>query len=370
MTPAGSRRGFAAPLALCMLAALAGLAAGAFHSIVQARRAADRSWREQQATALADRALGAAIHSWNVPAYDSLPVGGMHSVEHPGDSVERSGARSVVMRVTERLFWVATVGRAAVGTPVAAQRLQQLVVEVLRPAMPRVALTSRGDLRVGPEAEIQPEDRAPPGWADCPSPDTAVGPAVLLPDGGRVSGGGTPPIVATDPAAGDPSTYDRLGRVPVSALAERAQVEIAAGAILSPLPDLAGGCRSGVFALVGSWGEPLRSGGREACERYFPVVVARGDLVVTGGRGQGVLIVNGRLRIRGPFLFAGLILAKGGVELSDAGAEVYGAVLSADPAGVDWLGGALRRSSCALWRAGDAAARPYPVALRGWAEVH
>jgi hypothetical protein len=195
---------------------------------------------------------------------------------------------------------------------------------------------------------------------------------VLVPDGVPVTGvaGGAAPSSAADPAAGDPATYARLGRVAVDALAARAELVAPAGAILSPAPDLRRDCRFDGNAPGESWGEPLRTGASQPCERYYPVIVAGGDLVVTDGRGQGVLLVNGRLRIRGPFLFAGLILATGGIEVSGHDVRIYGAVLSGGPAGVEGLAGELRRSSCALLRAREAAARPYIVPRRGWAEVY
>jgi hypothetical protein len=357
-----------------MLAAVAGLAAGSFHSLVQARRAAHRSWREQQAAAVADRVIRAALESWDVARYDSLPVGGVRSIPVSADPPDAADARGVVMRVTEGLFWVTSAGRAAAGTSVEARRLHQVLVEALRPSMPRVALTSRGEVRVGADAEISGDEQLPPGWIDCPTPDASTRVAVLVPDGVRVTpaGGSGGPTAATDPAAGDPRTYDQLGRVSVAGLADRAQVMIPAGAILSPMPDLRRDCRpdGNGHLPAESWGEPLRTGGRSACERHLPVIVARGDLTVAGGRGQGVLIVNGLLRIRGPFLFAGLILATGGIEVTGPDVGVYGAVLSAASGGVDWLGGALRRSACALGKAREAAARAYVVPRRGWAEVY
>lgn len=374
MKRAGGRPGFAAPLALCMLAAVAGLAAGSFHSLVQARRAAHRSWREQQAAAVADRVIRTALEAWDVARYDSLRVGGVHSIPVAAGSADAAHAQGIVMRITKGLFWVTSVGRAAPGTAVEARRAVQLLVEVLGPSMPGVALTSRGVVRVGADAEISADDRPPPGWVDCPPPDTGSQAAVLVPEGVPVTrtGGGGGPTAATDPAAGDPRTYDRLGRVSVAQLADRAQVIIPGGAILSPTPDIRRDCRSdgNGHLPAESWGEPLRTGNSDACERYLPVIAAGGDLTVAGGRGQGVLIVNGLLRIRGPFLFAGLILATGGIEVTGPDVAIYGAVLSSGSGGVDWRGGALRRSTCALEKAREAAARPYVVPRRGWAEVY
>jgi hypothetical protein len=91
---------------------------------------------------------------------------------------------------------------------------------------------------------------------------------------------------------------------------------------------------------------------------------------VTSGRGQGILLVNGRLRIDGPFVYHGIVLARGGIETRGSDVTVYGAVLSADWRGVVWNAtGQVRRSTCAVARASEAAVRPYPVPHRAWAEL-
>jgi hypothetical protein len=140
---------------------------------------------------------------------------------------------------------------------------------------------------------------------------------------------------------------------------------------VSPRPDTVGRCEPGTAeASRESWGEPARTGQWPDCERFLPIVHAVGDLDVTSGRGQGVLLVNGRLRIHGPFVFYGVVIAGGGIEARGSDVTVYGAVLSADARGVVWDAvGQVRRSTCAAARALGAAARPYPVPRRQWVEL-
>jgi hypothetical protein len=235
---------------------------------------------------------------------------------------------------------------------VQAARVHSLLVETLEPTVgARAAITSRGAVLAGPDAVIDGADSRPPGWTDCPPPDTAAAPAVL--------------------ASSDTATYRALGRIKTDALAARADITIGPGAVLSPRPDLANGCdRAGAPASLQSWGEPLRTGQSLGCERFFPVVHAAGDLEVTSGRGQGVLVVGGQLRIHGPFVYYGIVIVSGRVEARGRDVIIYGAVLSADDRGVVWdAAGYVRRSTCAAARASAAAARPYPVPLRGWAEL-
>jgi hypothetical protein len=102
----------------------------------------------------------------------------------------------------------------------------------------------------------------------------------------------------------------------------------------------------------------------------FRVIFAAGDLTVTNQRWQGVLLVNGRLRIEGPFAFNGVVVARRGIEATGPDVTIYGAVLSAGPEGVSWrAAGELRRSTCAVARASRAAARPSGIPGRAWAEL-
>jgi hypothetical protein len=220
-----------------------------------------------------------------------------------------------------------------------------LLLEVRRPEVSAsAALTSRGDVLVGPDAAVVSEDSPPPGWLDCPPPDTGGGFSVVVPQGVAArTGDGLPiPDAVVGEAAGRPETYEQLGEVSTTELAARADVTFPPGAILSQERDSA----------------------------IARVVHGAGDLIVTGGGGQGVLLVHGRLSIRGPFHFAGVVIARRGIAASGADVRIYGAVLSAGPEGVTWHGsGVLRRSTCAVRRAIDAAARPFVVGRRGWAEL-
>jgi hypothetical protein len=340
MTAPRRRCGFAAALAVCLLAAVGIIAAASSYTVLEGRRAANRAMRQEEAATAADVGLFATLGLWTVQARESMPVG----------STDSSGA--YVTRLTNRLYWVTAVGKAAAGTSVEARRIHNLLLETRRPSVSsRAALTSAGAVVAAPDAIIAGADAHPPGWIDCPPADSTVGPGVLVSD--------------------DPATYQALGRVTTTALADRADITLAAGAIVSPAPDLVGDCvPSGSRVNTRSWGEPARTGRAPRCERFFPVVHAVGDLLVTSGRGQGVLLVDGRLRIDGPFAFYGVVVAARGIETHGADVTIYGAVLSADPGGVVWNApGELRRSTCAVARASDGATRPYPIPHRGWAEL-
>jgi hypothetical protein len=339
-----ARPGFAAPLALCMLAAVAALAAASFHAVVQGRRSATRFRGRELTASAADVGLASLLASWDVAGRDSLAIGGVDSSAPHGHG-QRAGTHTLVTRITSRLFWVEVAAQIGTGTSVEARTTHHLLLEVRRPdVFPSAALISRGDVLVGPDAAILFEDSPPPGWLDCPAPDSSGGYSVLVPQGvaARMHDGVPIPGAIAGEAAGRAETYEQPGEVSAAELAARADVTLAPGAILSQ--------------------------GRDSATAR--IVHGAGDLIVTSGAGQGVLLVDGLLSIRGPFRFAGVVIARGGIDASGHGVSIYGAVLSAGPEGVSWHGsGVLRRSTCAVRRAVDAAARPFVVGRRGWAEL-
>jgi hypothetical protein len=54
-----------------------------------------------------------------------------------------------------------------------------------------------------------------------------------------------------------------------------------------------------------------------------------GDLTLGGGIGQGILLVNGDLRVTGPFTFHGIMIVKGAVDIT-APTDVRGILAAAE----------------------------------------
>jgi hypothetical protein len=368
------RRGFAVAAALYMLAAIAGLTAASFYAAVEARRAANRFTRQEEAASTAEAGLRAVLETWDPTKRDSLAVGGIDSATSLLPWRGGAGVRAYVIRLTSSVYWIASPGEAAAGTSVEAKRTYNLLVEILRPRFPvRAALVSGGSVVAGGEVTMSGHDAAPPGWIDCLSPDTGAAPSIIVADGAAATfDDGRPiPKVEVDTAATAISSYRTFGRVAASGLADRATITVAPGAIVSPAPDTARDCQlTDPPQTIANWGDPTRTGTDGACESFFPVVHALGDLAVGRGRGQGVLLVSGNLHIEGPFLFNGVIVTAGRIDATGPDVRIYGVVASAGPKGVVWRAeGALQRSSCAVARAADAARRAYPLPLRAWSDL-
>ena len=369
MTALRERSGFALALAVCLLAAIASLAGAMFFAVREGQRTVTRLASQEEAAAAADTRLFAVLGAWNAPERDSLRVGATDS--SVAGLVDSGTVGQYVMRVTDDVYSVTAVSRSGVGTSAEARRRHSLLVRILRPTLGlRAAIVSRGDVVIAREAIPAGEDRAPPGWDACPTTDSTTASSILVAEGRTARDADGLPIadVQVDSLASAPSTYELLGQVSTAFLAERSDVALRAGSMVSPRP-VEDKCGPGID--IASWGEPSRTLGVPRCQGYFPVIHSTGDIVVTAGRGQGLLLVDGRLRIEGPFVFAGVVLAGGGVETSGVGVTIYGTVLSGGASGVRWAAtGGVQRSSCAVSRALAAAARPVPVRRRGWSDLY
>ena len=166
------------------------------------------------------------------------------------------------------------------------------------------------------EGPLPPDARAPDGPArDISRADTAVdGPTTDLlrdlaaPDTTIVDG------AAPDAFAPDTTPPVRLGRLDRDWML-RQGVAVPAGTVTPAPTSAAGVCQT---SDPSNWGDPVGSG---PCTDYRPLLVTTGDLVVSGGAGQGVLAVLGDLtlaagaRFYGPVRVAGRLTVTGGSEI-------------------------------------------------------
>ena len=103
------------------------------------------------------------------------------------------------------------------------------------------------------------------------------------------------------------------------------------------------------------------------------VVYTTGDTTVYGGRGQGLLLVDGNLTLGGGFEFEGAVIVRGVLSFVGSGAAIRGGVIAASAlAGVDLAQGgvSIGYSSCALARAFGRLSRVAPLDTRSWASLY
>jgi hypothetical protein len=297
-------------------------------------------------SAVADSALYAALAAWQPADRIRQPVGA--TILLATSSAPDVRTRVFITRTTRRLF--AVVAEASQLLDGSARRVSLLVRLPLTSMAPRAALVSAVDVTIGAQARIVVDTAC----GDTATAAVLLAPSVALTIDSTVIG--SAPGAARSAAAADSATYLRFGNAWWTDLAAAADVRLAAGAHVTPMPvTSASSCVRG----ESNWGDPGVS--TSPCSARMPIVYAAGDLTIDGGLGQGALLVDGHLLIAGPFTFSGQIVARGGIEMIADNIAISGSV-SAWRARGDTLGAhadsarvvlarrtTLRSSGCDAW---------------------
>ena len=389
------RRGMALILALLATVLIGAIVAGAVYASTQEYRVGRNAVSEPRALAIAEAGLNGAAGQLRVNADLPTSIGG---------GVDVAAGTYVLAnndRVTTRLTWIGDslylltatgasgFGNAAgtVETAALTTRRTSLVLSSSRPQMTFLAaLTSNGITKIGGSSEISGNDANPPTWQGCGTLSTAK-PAIVTADssditisGNKVSVAGAEPRIKEDSAAADTNTYFKYGSgSDWNTLRESADIRLPTGWNDRPLPKPlvpvgAERCRTGPQdSLRTNWGEPVIGAPLHPCTTYFPLIYAEGNAKITGGRGQGILLVEGDLEVAGGFEFFGPVIVRGSLKTTGTGGHFNGGVMAAN---VDLeqnvvLGDAvISFSSCAIERALRGSATLRPVATRAWAAGH
>jgi hypothetical protein len=358
------RAGIALATTLYFLVLLALLVVGTLYSARAAGVSGELLIEDAELTAATERLLTDAISSW--PARDRAGQPIATSVRQTVAVDARITGAISTTRLSTRFFWiVADVGRAVD----AAGRRSSIIVRLVDdgPAV-SAALVARGDVLLGGGAIVEGARDS----GDCSPFDSTLA-AIEVGTGALVRSEDVTPLPswrASDLAASD-VPYEQLGGRTWAQMP--ADLEIEPGAVLTPMPSPSGEC--GAPQAPDDWGEPLGAG---ACASWVPVIHARGDLTIAGGRGQGILLVEGRLRVTGALRFRGLIVSRGDVEMRADGVEISGAILSGASTNVGAGSGSsvvirgrvtLRASRCDVTRAFAAHTSVRRVRERAWMEL-
>ncbi len=321
--------GFAIPLILMVLLAATAFGhllhylahqeltvAGAERDLLIARLAAEGGVR-----AVAGTAAGVIAA---VPVGDSTVVEGAHG--------QRGAYRVTAHRLTREVYLLAGEGMVDGAARTKAGRLTWALDAGARLGSLSAAVASTASISVTDSALIT-GDRvtAPPlAWSatEC-APQLPVADSIFPRGVVAERGRWVPPVSTLEPARRqrlalglNPPSLN-LGVLSLQNLAELADITLGVPGGGTRV-HLGSGCPA---TAAGNWGTPLDPAG--GCGAYLPVVVVRGSLEVTGGEGQGVLVVDGRATFVGDATFAGLVLAAGVVRLADD-ARVAGWIRSGD----------------------------------------
>jgi hypothetical protein len=379
------RRGFALAAAVGTIALVGALVAGAFVASTTEFRTGRDAIQQTRAFAAAEYGNSAMRSNWNNAWNNSM---------NRGDTLIRTydagGAAAIVrvVRLSDGVFLITSEASSGTGLASGSRRR---VASLLKLAIPNVkikgALTARGNTKVGGTALMIGRDTLYPGW-DCPAPAANTGvPGLAIPDWSNVSLGGTCkqylcvqgyPQAVIGAEMADTNTYFNYGDYQWNDLVAMANKVMGPGPHTGVGPRYANGtCDTGNLL---NWGEPNKVvvGPPGACENYYPIIYAPGDLKINGDRGQGILLVNGALEVAGGFQFYGLIIVRGELRTTGTGGHFNGTVLAANVA----VGGELtsqntvsgnatfRYSSCALQSALRGTASPTAIRDRAWVELY
>lgn len=312
----------------------------------------------------------------------------------PGQTLERTGTVTVGGRTVGNYtatirpfggehFFVETIGTVTQGGLYAgAQRRLGMVVRTMEIRFPMTAaLTTYGGINLRGNALISGTDTNPNEWADSLCDPTSLQesgirttPTAFIGESGNPTITGDPRI-ERDPTL-DPGDFEDFGDIDLAELYGMAS-HILAGGSFTPTPTFDGAvCRT---TDRNNWGDPTASPDND-CSDYFPIIYSRGSVSLGGGgRGQGVLVVEGDLSVTGTFEFFGIVIVTGvfNNNRGSGNAEIHGTLLTKNNADIEdnseFRGTpVLQFSTCTVERAiqeNDALSRLFPVQKRSWVDL-
>ncbi len=289
-----------------------------------------------------------------------------------------SASRSV-KRLATNLFLLQAIGTRTDGASnaMATQTLAQLIRLNTANINVSAGLTALGNVDVKGGAEVSGLDGVPPSWQNqnpavsCPGLQDQAG--IRINNGTATYKGqavtGVPPTI-TDASLNPTSMQNTFNQ-----LKALATLIITDGNPPAMGPAYTGNPQKCNAAVETNWGEPTVR--NDVCFDYFPIIYRNGDLKLQGGRGQGILLVEGDLTTTGGVIFYGPVFVTGTLSTSGnsgQGAKFFGGVIAGNVALDDvtkLAGGALvNYSSCAIKRALGGTAQPAVFAERSWVQMY
>ena len=384
----GDRRGFALLVALAALVIIGGLIVGAFFASTQEYRIGRNTVLQSRAMTAAEYGLNSVIGGdvWQEGWNNDTITGKVLAPNLAFDPGDGSSANVQVTSIGNYNYLVVSEGLA--GSVLGAQGRKRLgaLVMLRKPDIKFLgAVTTKGDIKVTGSTEIHGEDEAPDTWTDCPPTDSVLPGLALSPstvpniscmDKGCVTG--DPPYVQTD-AADDPDTYNVFGHLTYADLVGLATKTIPGGKTFTKLgPTFKTDSLGNIYCArsdTSNWGDPEHLLTTKQCQPYFPIIHVQGNLKLTGGSGQGILLVDGDLEAAGGVNFYGPVIVKGAfiVTGNSSGARFIGGVMAENVYLDDnkIAGNAVvSYSSCTVNRALTGSATPMFDLTRGWTEMY
>ncbi len=374
-------RGIALAVAIFALVVIGALVAGTFFAGRLEQQTGRNTFIAAQAAEAAEAGLNDAVTTQSATALLALPIDPdpLNATVLPDFPVGyQTSATRRINRLTENVFLVRSLGvrTNAAGGQLAARSLGQLIRLVQADIEVSAGLTALGDVTLSGSAEVSGIDGIPPLWVgetDCPPLEDVTG---VRYNEGTLTANGNGAIAGQPDSILDPTLnatdmkkdFDKLKAL--ATLVVTANNPAATGpAYTATVPPR---CDTSVET---NWGEPTLA--TDPCFDYFPIIYHQGNLALQGGRGQGILLVEGDLTATGGMVFYGPVFVTGTLSTSgnkNQGAKFFGGVIAGNVALDDinkLTGGALvTYSSCAIRRALQNSATPAPLAERSWVQLY
>lgn len=373
------RSGFVMPAAIGALVILTLLVTSGFYMARQELRIGVASNHTNMAVNLAQAGANEVMANWNGYQLGNIPVWGDTTITGTSSGGEWSVK---ILNTNNVIYYLDATGEVTEGANWAgASRKIGILTRLLYADIdPPAALTTRGAVAVKGGAAILGADDPPDGWSGyCSTTDDRTG--LITNDTTLVStsGGGT--IEGNPPYDQDSTivdeTFTEFGDMTWAELVTLAQLEgkdvssLGSNITVGPAATPGGACDESALT---NWGDTLPSA---PCGSYFPLIYHGGPTlrIQAGGIGQGILLVDGTLDLRGDFVFYGIIIVQGSFETQGSGNRIVGAVLASN-ATVDEQSmtgsSSIQYSSCAVQRSilnNASLSRARPLENRSWIDL-
>ncbi|MCG6987934.1 MAG: hypothetical protein LJF06_07120 [Gemmatimonadetes bacterium] len=378
-------RGFALPTAIGALVIVGVLVTAGFYMAQQEVRIGVASRYSALAVNLAQSGVNGVLVN-NTSALTALPLWDTTTIV----STLPQGIVSVkATKVAQRLYFLDATATVTAGGALwsgATRRLGLYTRVSTANVDPPGALATQGQLKVGGSSIVSGNDTIPPAWSsECDASSVTNKPGIVIDDTTQIKVTGGTLDVYGNPAYAQDTTitsaslmsFGDLTWDDMVALAEQSYATgttltgLAADSTFVSTPS-PGGYRCNT-SNTNNWGDPNNPG--DVCGNYFPIIYAQGDLSISGGYGQGILLVEGNLSVQGGFQFYGPVFVKGELSTSGTGGHFNGGVVAAnfDLGTSSVLGNAVvTYSSCSVQRAilnNSALTKVRPMAMRSWVDL-
>jgi len=384
-----NERGMALAVAVFAMVIIAALVAGTFFAAFAHVRMSRSGAYAAAAFQAADAGLDQAVANWDPFSVDTLTV--QNSMTLAGGTLATGQSYTpAVTRLSGTLFRVQSLGTTTVGGTVQSSRLLATLVRK-NPASVDVkgAITVRGSIKISGSSQINGTDLVPANWgAVCNGAGAGVAgvrdstshadSANQIQTSGACSGAtcitGNPKILVDTTVS--TKTFTQFGDLSFTDLAAMADKTLPGGTYngIGPTynapvpPSTTQTCRR---TDLSNWGAPTAVS-TNACFNYFPIIYSSGDLHLTGGTGQGILLVDGDFTVDGGFEFYGPVIVKGTASSQGTGGHIYGGLLAgnADLSLTTITGNSVvDYSACALQRAVLGTSRVKPLKNHAWGQL-